>query len=263
MHETGLPISFGLSINKTVSKIATGTAKPHGERKVDNGTEKLFLAPLSIRKIPMVGEKMYLQLRNMGISKIETLQQMELSVLSKILGANGVMVWKKANGMDDTPVVSFAEQKSMSKEMTFEQDTTDLNELRKILFSMTDALAFDLRQQKRIAGCLTLKIRYSNFDTHTKQVSLPFTASDRVLQTTVWSLFNKLYSRRMLIRMVGVRLSQLITGNFQTDLFEDKTEELNLLQALDGIRNRFGQEVIGRAFVYDQKKKIYAPKRTQ
>lgn len=260
-RETGLPISFGLSVNKTVSKIATGTAKPDGERRVDDGTEKVFLAPLSIRKIPMVGEKMYLQLRNMGISKIETLQQMELPVMAKVLGKNGVVVWKKANGLDDSPVIPYSEQKSMSKETTFEQDTIDMEQLRKVLFSMTEALAFDLRQQKRVAGCLTIKIRYSNFDTHTKQVSLPYTASDKVLQTTVWELFNKLYSKRMLIRLVGVRLSQLVSGSFQTDLFNDKVEELNLLSALDGIRNRFGQEVIGRAFVYDSKKKLYAPKR--
>lgn len=251
IRETGLPVSFGLSVNKTVSKIATGTAKPSGERKVDDGTEKLFLAPLSIRKIPMVGEKMYLQLRNMGISKIETLQQMDPSVIAKVLGQNGMVVWKKANGLDDSPVVPYAEQKSMSKENTFEQDTIDMDRLRKELFAMTDALAFELRQSKRVAGCLTLKLRYSNFDTHTKQVSLPYTASDRVLQTTVWELFNKLYSKRMLVRLVGVRLSQLVSGSFQTDLFNDKEDELNLLSALDGIRNRFGQNVIGRAFAYD------------
>lgn len=250
IHETGLPISFGLSVNKTVSKIATGTVKPSGERKVEDGTEKLFLAPLSIRKIPMVVERMYLQLRNMGVSKIATLQQMELSVMAKVLGKNGVVVWKKANGLDESPVVPHSEQKSMSKENTFEQDTIDMEKLRKELFKMTDELAFELRQQKRVAGCLTIKIRYSNFDTHTKQVSLPYTASDRVLQTTVWELFNKLYSKRMLIRLIGVRLSQLVGGSFQTDLFNDKEEELNLLSALDHIRNRFGSDIIGRAFAY-------------
>src|SRR5690606_33923666 len=100
-----------------------GQAKPWGELKVDYGAEKEFLAPLSIRKIPMVGEKTYTQLRNMGISKCLTLQQMEVFTLRRVLGENGVSIWKKANGLDDTPVIPFHEQKSMSKETTFQTDT--------------------------------------------------------------------------------------------------------------------------------------------
>lgn len=130
MKETQLPISFGLSVNKTVSKIATGEAKPCNEKKVDTGTEKIFLAPLSIRKIPMVGAKTYMQLRNMGISKIQTLQEMEAGTMQKVLGVNGVSIWKKANGVDDSPVLPYSEQKSMSKEQTFESDTIDMELLK-------------------------------------------------------------------------------------------------------------------------------------
>jgi len=253
MKETGLPISFGLSVNKTVSKIATGESKPCGERQVQEGTEKAFLAPLSIRKIPMVGDKTYTLLRNMGISKIETLQQMELFTLQRVLGENGVSIWKKANGMDNSPVLPYREQKSMSKETTFENDTTDMTLLRRTMLSMTDELAFDLRKEGRLASCLTLKIRYSNFDTHTRQVKIPYTNSERAMSETVLELFGKLYSRRMLIRLVGVRLSGLVAGSYQTDLFSDTLADLNLSGALDHIRIRYGSKSIVKGYSFKEK----------
>ncbi len=168
IKERGLPISFGLSVNNTVSKIATGQAKPCGEKQVAGGTEKSFLAPLSIRKIPMVGEKSFTLLRNMGISRIGTLQQMEVSTMQKVLGENGITIWRKANGQDDSLVQPFREQKSMSKENTFQQDTIDMDILRRTLIGMVDTLTFDLRNEQKLTSCVTLKIRYSNFDTHTQ-----------------------------------------------------------------------------------------------
>lgn len=245
IRETGLPISFGLSVNKTVSKIATGQAKPCGELHVQSGNEKPFLAPLSIRKIPMVGQKSYSLLRNMGIDKIATIQQMEVSTMEHVLGMNGVSIWKKANGLDDSPVLPFYEQKSMSKETTFQQDTIDMDLLKQTLIGMVDTLAFDLRKEQKLTGCVTLKIRYSNFiDTHTKQVQIAYTNSDRILTQKVLMLFKKLYSRRMLIRLIGVKFSNLIHGAYQTDLFSDNTEEINLLQAMDKIRARYGAEFL-------------------
>jgi len=248
IHETGLPISFGLSTNKTVSKIATGEAKPCGERKIETGTEKFFLAPLSIRKIPGIGEKTYPLLRNMGVAKIATIQQMDAITLQRVLGENGVSIWKKANGIDTSAVIPFHEQKSMSKETTFEQDTIDVQLLKKVMLTMVDALAFELRNNGRLTSCITLKIRYSNFDTHTMQTRIPFTSSEKVLSEKIVLLFKKLYTRRMLIRLIGVKLSYLVAGNYQTDLFSDTTEDLNLCNALDRIRNRFGMNAVMRAF---------------
>ncbi|MNN01796.1 DNA polymerase IV [compost metagenome] len=247
IKETGLPISFGLSVNKTVSKIATGTAKPCGEKQVQNGTEKGFLAPLSIRKIPMVGEKSFTLLRNMGISKIGTLQQMEVFTMQKVLGENGINIWRKANGLDDSLVVPFREQKSMSKENTFQQDTIDMDVLRRTIIGMVDTLAFDLRKDQKLTSCVTLKIRYSNFDTHTQQLQIAYTNSDRKLTDVVLSLFKKLYSRRMLIRLIGIKFSGLIYGSYQTDLFDDSAEEVNLMQAMDKIRKRYGAEFLMKA----------------
>jgi len=253
MKETGLPISFGLSVNKTVSKIATGEAKPCGERKVDDGTEKPFLAPLSIRKIPGIGEKTYPILRNMGISKILTLQQMDVFTMKRVMGENGISIWKKANGLDDSPVVPFHEQKSMSKEHTFQADTIDMEVLRKTMLSMVDELAFDLRKENKLTSCITIKIRYSNFDTHTSQIKIPFTASERVISEKVLALFKKLYSRRMLIRLIGVKFSNLIMGSYHADLFDDTLEDLNLSRAMDHIRIRFGASSVMRGFALPEK----------
>jgi Nucleotidyltransferase/DNA polymerase involved in DNA repair len=246
IKETNLPISFGLSVNKTVSKIATGEAKPCGEQKVVTGNEKIFLAPLSIRKIPMVGEKTYTLLRNMGISRIHTLQQMEVVTMQQVLGENGISIWKKANGVDNSPVVPYSEQKSMSKEHTFMQDTIDMEFLKKIMLTTVDELAFDLRKDRKLTSCLTLKIRYSNFDTHTKQVKFSYTSSERVLSEKVLQLFQKLYSRRMLIRLIGVKFSGLISGSYQADIFNDSIKDISLSQAMDHIRLKYGVNKILR-----------------
>jgi Nucleotidyltransferase/DNA polymerase involved in DNA repair len=263
IKETGLPISFGLSENKTVSKIATGESKPNGEKKVDTGAEKSFLAPLSIRKIPMVGEKSYITLRNMGISQIHTLQEMEVFTMRRVLGENGVSIWHKANGLDKSPVLPFREQKSMSKETTFQADTTDMDLLRKTLVAMVDALAFELRKEEKLTGCITLKLRYSNFDTHTQQVKVSYTNSDKQIVAKVMELFKKLYSRRMLIRLIGVKFSNLITGNYQVDIFNDTMEEIHLMQAMDHIRKRFGVEYIMKGICLQEGKGgKYAAQRT-
>jgi DNA polymerase-4 len=128
----------------------------------------------------MVGDKSYTLLRNMGISKIGTLQQMEIFTLQQVLGENGVNIWRKANGLDDTLVVPFREQKSMSKETTYQQDTIDMDVLRRTLIGMVDNLAFELRKEQRLTSCVA-KIRYSNFDTHTQQLQIGYTNSDRKL----------------------------------------------------------------------------------
>lgn len=253
IQHTGLPISFGLSTSKTVAKIATGEAKPSGECQVSGGSEKTFLGPLSIRKIPMVGEKTYLQLRNMGISKVNTLQQMEAKTLQKVLGVNGVTLWKKANGIDNSPVIPFSEKKSISKEHTFQHDTIDIPQLTAILCLMVDELAFELRKSKKLTACITLKIRYSNFDTHTQQVRIPFTSSEKVIIKHVLELFSKLYSRRMLIRLVGVRFGELLNGFHQIDLFEDTQTDLNLSAALDRIRLRYGMDAVKRVIQLEKK----------
>ncbi|MGZ3864379.1 MAG: DNA polymerase IV [Bacteroidia bacterium] len=247
MKETGLPISFGLSGNKTVSKIGTGEAKPNGQKEIPFGDEKTFLAPLSIKKIPMVGDKTYQLLRGMGIEKIKTVQEMPVELMEQVLGVNGTIIWKKANGIDNSPVEQYSERKSISTECTFDKDTIDVAHLKRILLSMTEKLAFQLRSEEKLTACVTVKIRYSDFNTYTMQARVPYTSLDHVLIDKVKELFDKLYQKRMLIRLVGIRFSHLIQGNYQFDLFDDTIEHLQLYQAMDKLRKRYGQEAVQRA----------------
>jgi DNA polymerase-4 len=245
--ETGLPISLGLSVNKTVSKIATGEAKPNGELQVEQPRVRPFLEPLSIRKIPMIGLKTYQVLRSMGVADIRTLSLIPPEMMEKLMGKNGIDIWKKANGIDTTPVVPYSERKSISTETTFEQDTIDVQHLREVLSTMVEKIAFQMRKKEKLTGCVTVKIRYANFDTHTLQKTITYTSFDHVLTRVVLELFGRLYQRRMLIRLVGVRFSQLVSGVQQLDLFDDTPEMVSLYQALDRIRKRYGITAVTKA----------------
>ncbi len=247
IKNTGLPISFGLSTNKTVSKIATGEAKPNGELYIPKDNVKPFLFPLSIRKIPMIGKQSYRLLRSMGVSTIRTLSMIPPEMIVQVMGKNGIVAWKKANGIDNTPVVQYSERKSISSERTFDKDTTDIIRLRNILISMVEKIAFELRKKQKLTGCITVKIRYSNFDTHTLQKHLSYTSFDHILIQTANELFDRLYTRRMLIRLIGVRFSSLVGGSQQLDLFEDRPEMIDLYQAMDSIRLRYGKKAVLRA----------------
>lgn len=246
IRDTGLAISMGLSQNKTVSKVATYEAKPNGQLRIKIGQEKSFLAPLSVSKIPMVGEVTAQQLRNMGITTVGTLSRMPLRLLDGAFGKNGKTLWERANGIDLTPVIPMAEQKTLSKEMTFEQDTTDVQRLRSVLLSMTEELAYDLRKSGHCTACVTVKIRYSNFDTHTRQANLAATSADHTLIGQVMELFDKLYDRRLLIRLVGVRFSKLVRGMLQLYLFDQSARLAPFYLAMDKIRDRYGTHAIGR-----------------
>ncbi|HNV50688.1 MAG: DNA polymerase IV [Bacteroidales bacterium] len=247
IKETGLPISVGLSVNKTVSKIATGEAKPNGELQVILPHVKPFLAPLSIRKIPMIGLKTYQTLRSMGIINIQTLSMIPPEMMKKLMGKNGIDIWKKANGIDTTPVTPYSEQKSISTETTFDQDTIDVTRMHEILIAMIEKIAFNMRKKGKLTGCITVKIRYSNFDTHTLQKTISYTSFDHILTKTAIELFDRLYTRRMLIRLIGVRFSHLVNGVQQLSMFENTPEMINLYQTLDRIRKRFGEKAIFKA----------------
>ncbi len=247
IKETGLPISIGLSVNKTVSKIAAGEAKPNGEKEVKKDIVLPFLDPLSISKIPMVGQKTYQSLRSMGITTIYTLRNIPAEMLEKLMGKNGIEIWKRANGIDFTPVISYSERKSISTEHTFDKDTTDIARLNQLLVSMVEKIAFELRDQEKLASCIAVKIRYSNFDTHTLQKRIPYTCFDHVLADTAKDLFSRLYQRRMLIRLIGVRLSYLVRGVQQLDMFDDTPEKVSLYLAMDKLRKRFGRNAVRRA----------------
>jgi DNA polymerase-4 len=246
IRETGLPISFGLSTNKTVAKVGTSEAKPNNHINIPKGFEKGFLAPLAVKKIPMVGDKSYKMLLSMGVKYVKTVQEIPIELMESIMGKNGIVLWKKAQGIDNTPVEPYNERKSISSSITLEKDTIDTRQLKNILTAMTEKLAFQLRNEQKLTSVVTVTIRYSDFDTRTRQHRIPYTSLDHTLIKTVMSLFDQLYDRRLLVRLVGVRFSSLISGNYQMNLFEDTSEMINLYQAMDSIRNRYGNTAIRR-----------------
>src|SRR5688572_1176359 len=233
--EAGLPISMAMSVNKLVSKVATGEFKPVATKQIAPGDEQGFLAPLAVEKIPMIGKQTSSFLYDMGVRTVATLRNMPLKFLTSAFGKNGLSLWNKAHGIDDSAVVPYVEQKSISTECTFGEDTIDVKKLKSVLIAMVEKVAFQLRDQKKLASCVTVKIRYSNFDTETKQIQIPYTSSDHILLNIVTQLLDKLYNRRMLIRLVGVRLSGLAQGNQQITLFYDTSQTSNRYEAIGRI----------------------------
>lgn len=247
MRETGLPLSFGLSVNKTVAKIATGEAKPNNQLEITRGSEKNFLSPLSVRKIPSVGLKTYQTLCGLGVRKIYTVQEMPRELMEKLLGVHGAAIWKKAQGIDHAPIEQYSERKSISCERTFEKDTIDLVKLRSLIAAMAENLIFHLRQGQKVTACVTVKIRYSDFQTKTLQQRIPYTAADHEIIPVVMDLFHKLFNRRLLVRLIGVRLSELVSGFHQMQLFGEDMRLNGLYNAMDHIRLRYGDNAVVRA----------------
>ena len=245
--ETGLPISNGVAANKLVSKVATDESKPNGQLQIPFGNEKSFLAPLRIEKLPMVGPKTSELLRQMGVVKIQTLSEIPVQMLQNLMGKNGVELWRRANGIDESPVVPYQEQKSISTETTFEADTIDVHFLEAQLVKMTERLGFELRKETKLTGCISVKIRYSDFNTVVKQCTIPYTALDHLLLQQVKQLFTKLYDRRLLVRLIGVRFTHLVPGNYQISMFDDTDDLIKLYQAVDSLKGRFGRYMVMRA----------------
>lgn len=245
LKESGLPVSYGLASNKLVSKVATNEVKPNGQIEIPFGNEKSFLAPLSVAKIPGVGKETAYLLLKMGVETVKTLSEIPVEMLQNLMGKPGTELWRRANGIDETPVIPYHEQKSISTENTFQQDTIDLAFLRHELVRMTEKIAFELRKQNKLTGCVTVKLRYSDFQTVTRQQTIPYTNADHILLKTVKELFSKLYERRLLVRLVGVRFTNLIPGNYQINLFEDSQEMIRLYQAIDSVKKEFGEELVG------------------
>jgi len=246
IQESGLSISHALATNKLISKVATNECKPNGQLEVKAGNEKSFLAPLPIEKMPMVGNQTATLLRRMGVETIAVLSQIPVEMMINLLGKNGIELWRKANGIDETPIVPFHEQKSIGTENTFETDTIDLQFLHRELVRMTEKIAFELRCHNKLTGCITVKIRYSDFQTLTMQSTIAYTANDHLLLQKVKEIFTKLYDRRLLVRLIGVRFTNLVAGSYQINIFEDSTETINLYQAIDSVKKQFGEKLLFR-----------------
>ncbi len=247
IEETKLPISFGLASNKMMAKIATNEAKPNGYLHVPYGKEKEFLAPLPVGKIPGVGDHTQEVLKGMGITLIKHIGEKSIKELEERLGKWGIELWYKSQGRHNAEVTPYHEAKSISSENTFDENKTDMQFLISELVRLTEKIAFELRQEGKVAGCIAVKIRYPNFDTTSRQTTMPYTAADDELIPVVKEIFNKLYKKGEPVRLLGVRLSELTNDAVQTNLFNDTERKNKLYKAIDGVKNKFGKSSVKRA----------------
>ena len=247
IEKTQLPISFGLASNKMVAKIATDEAKPNGYLFVQPGMEKQFLAPLPVNKFSGVGEQMFLTLKAMGIHTIKDLSDTPVEVLEKKLGKYGADLWRKSQGEHYGEVNDYREAKSISCENTFEENTGDITFLLSELVRMTERVAYELRQDEKLTGCIAVKIRYPDFETTSKQTSIDYTLRDDELIPVAIDLFHKLYRKGKLVRLLGVRLTELTNHAVQASLFDDAERKNNLYKAIDEVKNKFGKASLKKA----------------
>ena len=247
MNETQLPISFGMSSNKMMAKMATNQAKPNGYLQVPFGKEKEFLAPLAVNKIPGIGDHTYAILKSMGIYTINDVNIHSKEALEERLGKWGIELWQKSFGLHSSEVAQYHEAKSISSENTFDENKTDLIFLMGELVRLTEKICFELRQDKKVAGCIAVKIRYPDFETNSRQTTIPFSCADDEIIPVVKELFHKLYKKGQSIRLLGVRLSELTNDAVQTNLFENAERKSDLYKAIDDVKNRYGKLKIKRA----------------
>jgi DNA polymerase-4 len=244
---TRLPISFALASNKMVSKIATQEAKPNGYIQVLPGMEREFLAPLKVNKIPGVGEHTYQAMQEMGILTIRDLSEHSADVLEARFGKYGAELWSKSRGIHEAEVIPYHEAKSISTENTFEENKTDIEFLMAELVRMTERVAYELRQDNKTAGCVAVKIRYPDFETTSRQMTIPYTFYDDELIAKAKELFHQLWRRGQPIRLMGVRLSELTSEAVQTNLFEDTGKKTQLYKAIDEVKGRYGSGAVVKA----------------
>ncbi len=255
ISETGLPLSAGLSSARFISKMATNEAKPNGFLEIPHGKEMEFLWPMAIEKINGVGKQTEMQLKSFGLYTIEDIARSSVEIMERYAGKWGVALWHKAHGRGSAEIVTNWEQKSMSHENTFDQDHTDLDFLNTELVRLTEKTAYSLREDEKMAGCITIKIRYSDFETISRQETIDYTALDDVLIERVKELFQKSVEKGRPVRLLGVRFSHMIPISTQMSLFENNLEKLNLYRAVDDIKEKFGSHSVSKAVSARKKKK--------
>jgi DNA polymerase-4 len=247
MNTTQLPISFGLAPNKMLAKMATSEAKPNGWKLIEPNQAQAFLDPMRVDKIPGVGDQTFRNLLQLGIETIFELRQAKQELLQKQLGKHGLDLWQKAQGIHTSEVAPWQEAKSISTENTYEQDIIDPEFLLQELVRMTEKLGYELRQDNKMAGCVAVKIRYPDFETSSRQASIPYTFYDDELILHAKQLFAELYRKGQPVRLLGVRVSELTDEARQTNLFQDMNRKADLYKAIDSVKTKFGKTAIFKA----------------
>jgi DNA polymerase-4 len=230
-----------------IAKIATDAAKPNGYLFIPFGREKDFLAPLAVNKIHGVGKQTWQSLQAMGITTIKDLSETPVELLEKRFGKYGTDLWQKSQGIHHGEVTPYHEAKSISTENTFEENISDVERLEAELVHMTEKVAYELRQDNKMAGCITVKIRYPDFETTSRQTSIDYTFYDDELLPQARDLFHKLWRKGTPVRLLGVRLSELTGEAVQTNLFTNVERKTELYKAIDDVKNRFGKNAISKA----------------
>jgi DNA polymerase-4 len=246
-QKIGLNASFGISSNKLVSKIASDCAKPNGILLIRAGYEKTFLAPLRIERLPGVGKVAQEKLRSFGVRTIGDLARIDREVLVTSFGKWGIDLHRKAHGISASPVEQSETVKSISREVTFDEDTIDMKLVKSTLFHLVEKVARALRSEQMQAKCIVLKLRYSDFKTVTRSVTLKDpTDIDKAIYENIDKLFQKAYTRRGRIRLLGVGVSNFTTATWQPSLFdESKTRKLkDYYRSIDRIREKYGTDAI-------------------
>ena len=238
--ETKLPISWGLSINKMLAKMATNEGKPNGQFEIALGKEQEFLDPLPVGKIPGCGNKTVTFLNTKGIKTIYDLRQFSREALYNLMGESGVSLWNRANGRAIINLQPYHDAKSMSSERTFDKDTNDADWIKKVIIALAEKLAFELRDGKKLTRCVAIRLRYSNFETHTKQMAIPITSNSKVLIEKALHLFDDFYNRERKVRLIGVKFSELDAGAYQVNLFDDREKDIQLYKAIDEMKTKHG-----------------------
>ena len=248
----GLNASIGIASNKLLAKIASAYYKPNGMLWITSGMEQRFLASLPIRRIPGIGPKGQAELQSMGVRSVGDLARLSLEHLEEAFGKWGASLYRKARGVSDSPVTSETDDpRSISRETTFEVDSTDSLFLESTLSYLTEKISGQLRENKMFAGTVALKLRYSDFQTVTrsKKLDMP-TAEDHVLFKTGVGLFRKLFTHGAKVRLIGITFTSLTAyPHRQEELFDCKGGQSwdGLYQGIDHIRNKYGFKSLLRA----------------
>ncbi len=244
LNKVGINASVGMAANKLMAKIASTMAKPNGLLRILPGHEAAFLAPLPVGRIPGIGPKSGEQFKRMGIHTVRDLAQLPLELLEEVHGEWGTRLYQKARGISQSPVLKRDNTRSISRETTLEEDSTDPAFLESKLSWLVEKAASQLREEGLRARCVSLKLRYSNFKTVTRSHTLSDAAcEDHVIFDTVVSLFRKLFTRRTRVRLVGVALTSLTAGAPpQMELFENLNAKQwqKLYQGIDRLRQKYG-----------------------
>lgn len=241
----GLPCSIGIASNKTIAKIASDFKKPKGITFVKPGEEKQFLFPLPIEKIPGVGKKLFPLLRNRGFRIVSDLAASSPEYLSSILGKFGSDLWEKANGIGNDILTIDRQRKSISKETTFDIDVVNKSEIEKVIFGLIGKVCQMLRDENLQASTISIKLRYSDFVTNTRAITIKPTDDDKVVFTAAIELFRKSFTRRVSLRLIGIHLSKLSSFGEQEVLFEDENIiRKRMLRAVMKIRDKYGYKII-------------------